>query len=79
MDLLDRYQHLGWDLKLIARGDKGSRMKGWPDKRATPEELQAHLNKGGNLGVRDGHTSNDLVDIDLDCPEALALADRASC
>ena len=29
--MIDRYIEVGWDLKLIPAGEKGPRVKGWPD------------------------------------------------
>ena len=72
---LDTYLRLGWDLKPVAAGEKSCRRKGWPDLRPSPEELQRHVDDGGNLGLRLGATSAGLIDLDLDCAEALKLAD----
>jgi hypothetical protein len=65
----------GWQIVPIAAGEKGPRCKGWPDLRMTADEVRRHLAAGGNIGVRLGPASGELVDIDLDCDEALALAD----
>jgi hypothetical protein len=65
----------GWQIVPVPAHEKGPRSKGWPDLRLSADEVQRHLDDGGNIGVRLGRASGELVDIDLDCPEALALAD----
>jgi hypothetical protein len=75
ISLLDTYQRLGWELKPVPVGQKACWLKGWPDLRASPDELQRHVDQGGNVGVRAGRASGGLVDIDLDFGETLALAD----
>jgi hypothetical protein len=65
----------GWQFVLSPANEKGPRSKGWPNQRPSADEVQRHLDDGGNTGVRLGRASGELVDIDLDCPEALALAD----
>jgi hypothetical protein len=47
----------------------------WRDLQLTVDEAHQHLAKGGNLAIRVGHKSGDIVDGDLDSPEAIALAD----
>jgi hypothetical protein len=41
----------------------------------SPEEVQQHLARQGNIAIRLGPASGDLVDADLDCTEAMTLAD----
>jgi hypothetical protein len=71
MSPLDR----GWQIIPIPPGEKGPRSKGWPDLHPSADEVRRHLAAGGNIGVRLGPASGELVDVDLDCDEALALAD----
>jgi Primase C terminal 2 (PriCT-2)/Bifunctional DNA primase/polymerase, N-terminal len=71
MTPLDR----GWQFAIVPPDEKGPDRKGWPDHRPSVEEVRRHLAAGGNIGVRLGPASGELVDIDLDCTEALALAD----
>jgi hypothetical protein len=48
---------------------------GWQDKAILDEsELPHGIPEGSNLGVLLGHPSGCLVDLDLDCPEAIRLA-----
>jgi hypothetical protein len=59
----------------VPTGEKAARCKGWPDLVIKPEDLSRYFGNGGNIAVRVGSSSGDLIDIDLDCPEALFLAD----
>lgn len=55
--------------------DKGPTLKKWPDFRTTPELLDRDF--GGdpkNIGLILGEASGGLMDVDLDCPEAVSLA-----
>ena len=72
-DWLADYQRLGWGQALvpIPQGEKGPRVPGWQTRELRPGDFTAGCNVGLILGPRSG----DTVDIDLDCPEALALAD----
>jgi hypothetical protein len=70
MTLLDAAQ-----LVLVQAGEKGPRVKGWPDIHPSPDEVQRHLAAGGNLAFRVGRASGNWVDVDLDCSEAIALGD----
>lgn len=48
---------------------------GWACLRLRAEDLH-HCFATGNVGVNLGEASRGLADVDLDCPEALVLADR---
>src|SRR5262249_40747513 len=69
------YHARGWALVLVPPNSKGPIVKGWQDLRPRLAEIERHLAAGGNLGVILGPASGSLVDIDLDCGEALILAD----
>jgi len=51
-------------------------LKGWTDLRLSESDLPAHFNGIGNIGVLLGEPSGWLVDVDLDCEEAVALAPK---
>jgi hypothetical protein len=51
-------------------------LKGWTDLRLSEGDLPAHFNGTGNIGVLLGEPSGWLVDVDLDCEEAVALAPK---
>jgi hypothetical protein len=75
MSRLDIYDRLGWRIVAVPSGIKGSRDPGWPDLNPSTEELERHLDRDGNVAVIVGRRSGGLADVDLDCSEALALAD----
>src|SRR5689334_21381994 len=65
----------GAQLVSVPRGEKAPRCRGWPDIRLSPEQVEQHLARGRNIAVRVGGASGNIVDADLDCAEALTLAD----
>lgn len=69
-----RQTRLGRRVIPIPGGSKNPNRKGWQDLRLTLEELPRYFNNGQNLGLLCGEPSGGLVDVDLDAPEALALA-----
>jgi primase-like protein/bifunctional DNA primase/polymerase-like protein len=58
----------------IPAGQKRPICKRWQGIRLTPEEAEKHVAGGGNLAMRDGPASGNVVDVDLDCREAIELA-----
>lgn len=75
MTLIAGYHQRGWRLVLIPPGQKGPRDRGWQDAGPGLDEAERHIAAGGNVGVILGARSGELVDIDIDCQEALDLAD----
>ncbi len=76
-DLLDAartYLRRGYMPVPIPAGQKGPRLKGWQRLRLAEDDLPAHFKGRGNIGLLLGEPSGGLVDVDLDCPEARALA-----
>lgn len=65
----------GWRVVPIAPRSKAPRLHGWVKLRMDIDDLDAALCHADNLGVLLGEPSGWLVDIDLDCPEAVALAE----
>jgi hypothetical protein len=65
-----KYRQRGWAPLPFARGKKGPTSTGWPNFVADDSTRF----DGHNIGLLLGDRSNGLVDIDLDCPEAVALA-----
>jgi hypothetical protein len=58
-------------------GKKDQDQDGWNDRRLSEEDIrQRFTGRRRNLAVLLGEPSNGLVDIDLDCPEAMVLADE---
>ena len=70
-DLLAEYRRRGWALVPVPAGRKGTIAKDWQIRAFGPADFPP----GGNVAVILGPRSGELVDIDLDCPEALGLAD----
>jgi len=63
----------------IPAGTKGIFTKGWERWRLGFDDLPHHFNGAsgaGNIGIMLGEPSGGLVDVDLDCPEAIELADE---
>ena len=67
------YHRRGWRVVPIPAGRKGPVMRDWQHFEATGEDLPGLFGGGGeNVGVILDH---DLADVDIDCPEAVALGD----
>ena len=69
------HQGRGWADVPVPFGRKAAVMVGWPGFRATSDQLPRLFGHGENIAVILGPPSGELVDLDLDCAEALALAD----
>jgi hypothetical protein len=69
------YAKRGWQDVPIPAGEKGPKLSGWGKLRLSIDDLPRHFGGGCNIGVILGPPSGELVDIDLDCEEALAIAD----
>jgi hypothetical protein len=67
------YVRRGWAPIPIPLGSKAPRAKGWQDLRLTEGDLPDHFRGAHNVGVLLGEPSGGLVDLDLDCAEALKL------
>ena len=69
------YINRGWAPVPIPYRKKKPVIKQWQKLRITEETAPKHFNGAQqNVGVILGAASGNLVDVDLDCPEALALA-----
>lgn len=58
------------------RGRKRPTVKGWPDLKLGVEDVPRYFGGGQNVGLLLGESSGWLVDVDLDCAETRAVADR---
>lgn len=66
----------GYALTPVAVGGKAPIFEEWQSRDVPLDALRASFAESSyNIGVRLGEPSGDLIDIDLDCPEALAIAD----
>ena len=69
------YLRRGWRALPAETGAKQCYLKGWPDLDLGIEDVPKYFAHNGNVVVVTGARSRDLVDVDLDCVEAVALAD----
>jgi hypothetical protein len=70
------YCDRGWRPIPIPPGVKGPKLPGWQKLDLAPNDLPRYFAPQSNIGIAFGPKCGDLVDLDLDCPEALALADH---
>jgi hypothetical protein len=70
------YHSYGWMPIPIPKGSKNPNRKGWQNERWSRDDLPHRFNNGQNAGLLLGEPSGGLVDVDLDCPKALAIADE---
>ncbi|OHB52483.1 MAG: hypothetical protein A2Y12_06355 [Planctomycetes bacterium GWF2_42_9] len=70
------YMQKGWMPIPIPHKSKNPGFDGWPMFKTTPEELDKHFDQEKNIGVLLGKPSGWLIDIDLDHPRAIELADQ---
>ena len=59
----------------IPRGEKAPTLRGWTKLRVGEDEIADYFTESQNVGILLGKPSRGLVDIDLDAPEAAAVAD----
>lgn len=70
------YIRRGWSPVPVPCREKGPVLPGWQELRVTEQDAAHFFNcSDQNIGVLLGTPSGGLTDIDLDCLEALALAD----
>lgn len=73
------YTTRGFRVVPVPPRKKGPVHDGWQNLRLGFDDLPQYFNGtfgAGNLGVLLGEPSGDLVDVDLDCPEAIELVDE---
>ena len=71
-----RYIELGYAPIPVPPGSKNPNRPGWQDERHTLDDILRCWSNGQNIGLLTGASSGWLVDVDLDVPEAVALAGR---
>lgn len=75
LDFALNYIARGWRPIPIPHGQKAPILPGWNQLEITAETAAQHFNCAQqNIGVRLGEPSGWLIDIDLDCEEAIRLA-----
>jgi len=60
----------------VPAGEKNPGRTGWEDLRISEEEVPDFWTNGQNVGILTGEPSGGLSDVDLDSPEAVAVAGR---
>ncbi len=76
LDAARSYTARGYRVVPIPVRSKAPVLTAWQSLRLTEAELPQHFNCVGNIGLLLGEPSGWLVDVDLDCPEAIELAPR---
>jgi hypothetical protein len=71
-----KYTLRGWHVIPIDLGSKKPSMKDWQRLRLEIGELDDHFDEPKNVGVLLGKPSRHLIDVDLDCSEAIELAEH---
>ena len=70
-----RYRRREWMPVPVYPRQKNPIGDGWTELRLTEADVPQHFSDGQNVGILLGEPSGGLVDIDLDCEEALVLAE----
>jgi hypothetical protein len=76
LDTALAFARRGWSPLPIPDRQKRPAIKGWQNLRISEADLGRYFNKPQNVGVLLGEPSGGLVDVDLDCAEAIRLAPR---
>ncbi|MBM4020398.1 MAG: bifunctional DNA primase/polymerase, partial [Planctomycetes bacterium] len=72
-----RYTRRGWSVVPISHQSKNPGIKGWQQMRLSEADLPQHFPGGPqNIGLLTGEPSGWVVDVDLDHPRAIQLADE---
>jgi hypothetical protein len=69
-----KYIRHHWKVVPIRPKEKVPRWKDWQRQRIKESEITDYFRQGDNIGILWGKPSHWLVDVDLDCKEAVALA-----
>jgi Bifunctional DNA primase/polymerase, N-terminal/Protein of unknown function (DUF3987) len=69
-----KYTGWGWHVVPIDSHSKRPSLKNWQDLRLKKRELPKYFDETKNIGVLLGSPSRELMDVDLDCEEAINLA-----
>jgi hypothetical protein len=75
LEAAQAYVQRGWSVIPIPLRQKAPQVKDWPNLRLTELDVPRQFREAANVGLILGAPSGDLADIDLDSPEALAVAD----
>jgi hypothetical protein len=73
------YVSRGWRPIPVPHGEKAPRLTGWPDLKASADDLPGLFPMGSNLGLILGDVPGGLVDVDLDTHRRQLPQQRHSC
>jgi hypothetical protein len=71
-----KYIRRHWKVVPIRPNEKVPRRKEWQNERIKESEIPDYFHEDDNIGILWGEPSHWLVDVDLDCNEAVMLAPR---
>jgi P4 family phage/plasmid primase-like protien len=74
LDAARRYHGRGYAPIPLPAGEKKPAIRGWNALRLSEDDLPVHFDGTCNIGLLLGEPSGGLVDVDLDCDEAVDLA-----
>ena len=74
-DIAREYLRRGWHPVPVEIRQKKPRDKAWQSLAITKANVEEYFERNDNVGLQLGARSTGLTDVDIDCPEALALAD----
>ena len=78
LEIVLSYIRRGWATVPVPLREKAPRIRGWTKLRITEAEAPSYFAGPGNIGVILGEASGGLVDIDLDCSEAINFRTQVS-
>jgi hypothetical protein len=70
------YQRQSWNVVSVRHRTKRPLDKAWQTRRLSEDDIRREFSQRRNVGVLLGPASGNLVDVDLDVPEAAAVAAR---
>jgi hypothetical protein len=75
LDAAKDYLGRGWKPVPVPPGQKGPKDTDWPSKRITVDNVETiFVDPDGNIAIQLGEASGGVTDVDLDCAEAVSLA-----
>ena len=75
LDNAKEYLGRGWQPVPVPLEEKAPKQKDWQNLAITPANAADYFEQNQNIGLQLGARSGGLTDVDIDCREALALAD----
>ena len=74
LELALAYREMGWAPIDLPPRSKNPGRRDWQNERWERDQLQQRFTNGSGVGILLGRPSDGLVDVDLDCAEAIVLA-----